>query len=238
MTKNNTPRKFLTFSYDDGIAQDIRLINMLEKYGMRGTFHVCSGHSDNSTASLQEIIRTGSGRIPSSEIESVYRGHEVSAHTRTHTRLRELSDSEIINEVEDDRIRLSELVGYDVAGLAYPFGVRDERVLRLLRERTGLRYARISRPSGALDYTGDLLEFPPSARHCTDEQWNELFALGEKFIEAKPEHDIHFCVMGHSYEFDRHGTWDKFEDFLKMMSGHRDVTYTTISEALGLRSTL
>ena len=32
--------KTLTFSYDDGVAQDVRQIEIFKKYGMRGTFNV------------------------------------------------------------------------------------------------------------------------------------------------------------------------------------------------------
>ena len=201
MTEKNRPGKFLTFSYDDGIAQDIRLIRLLEKYGMRGTFHICSGHCDNSTATLQNIISAGKGKIPAAEIRSVYHGHEVSAHTRSHLRLRELSDSEVLSETEGDRLRLSELVGYEVTGLAYPYGVRDERVIRLIRENTGIRYARTAAASLSFDIPNEILEMPPTARHCTDEDWSTLFALGEKFIEAAPRRDMHFCVINPGFYF-------------------------------------
>ena len=35
--------KALTFSYDDGVEQDIRLVEILDKYGMKGTFNLNSG---------------------------------------------------------------------------------------------------------------------------------------------------------------------------------------------------
>ena len=34
--------KFLTFSFDDGITQDIRFIELLNKYGLKGTFNLNS----------------------------------------------------------------------------------------------------------------------------------------------------------------------------------------------------
>ena len=228
---NTAPRKLLTFSYDDGIFQDIRLIRLLEKYGMRGTFHICSGLLGESGELIREGVTVGYGKIPKNEIKSVYQGHEVSAHTVTHKRLTELSDTEIIREVEDDRAWLSELVGYEVCGLAYPFGARDERVMSLIRNNTGVRYARTSGTSRGFGMPSDMLALSPSARHYTDEHWRDLFTLGERFISLNPESDAHLCVMGHAYEFDIHNTWDKFESFLKMMAGHADITYATLSEA-------
>ena len=34
--------KALTFSYDDGVEQDVRLIEIFKKYGLRGTFNLNS----------------------------------------------------------------------------------------------------------------------------------------------------------------------------------------------------
>lgn len=35
--------KVLTLSYDDGVVQDIRLIEIMNKYGLKGTFNINSG---------------------------------------------------------------------------------------------------------------------------------------------------------------------------------------------------
>ena len=35
--------KAITFSYDDGVTQDQRLISLFNKYGLKGTFNLNSG---------------------------------------------------------------------------------------------------------------------------------------------------------------------------------------------------
>lgn len=35
--------KALTFSYDDGVEQDMRLVKLLDDHGMKGTFNLNSG---------------------------------------------------------------------------------------------------------------------------------------------------------------------------------------------------
>ena len=35
--------KALTLSYDDGVRQDERLVDILNRYGIKGTFNLCSG---------------------------------------------------------------------------------------------------------------------------------------------------------------------------------------------------
>lgn len=39
----NGKKKAITFSYDDGVTQDIRLIELLDKYGLKCTFNLNSG---------------------------------------------------------------------------------------------------------------------------------------------------------------------------------------------------
>ena len=41
--KNSGKLKAVTFSFDDGIVQDYRMIELLNKYGLKATFNVSSG---------------------------------------------------------------------------------------------------------------------------------------------------------------------------------------------------
>ena len=47
----------------------------------------------------------------------------ITGHTLDHPRLPAVEDDgEVIRQVEQDRLRLSELAGYEVVGFAYPCG--------------------------------------------------------------------------------------------------------------------
>lgn len=39
----NGKKKAVTFSYDDGVTQDRRLVEMMNTYGVKGTFNLNSG---------------------------------------------------------------------------------------------------------------------------------------------------------------------------------------------------
>lgn len=39
----NGKNKALTFSYDDGVTQDIRLVEIFNKYNLKATFNINSG---------------------------------------------------------------------------------------------------------------------------------------------------------------------------------------------------
>ena len=40
-------KKALTLSYDDGAKQDVRLVEIMAKHGLKGTFNVNSCHFEN-----------------------------------------------------------------------------------------------------------------------------------------------------------------------------------------------
>ena len=57
-------------------------------------------------------------------------------HTLTHPNLTMCDEAEIIRQVENDRLNLSELAGYEVVGMAYPNGPNNDEVARIIRENT------------------------------------------------------------------------------------------------------
>lgn len=230
MDKKN---KILTFSYDDGVSQNIRLIELFNKYGMKATFNLNSGFCGQNWTLTREGVVVDHNKPRAEDVRHIYEGHEVAAHTLTHPLLPAIADeAEIIRQVEQDRLALSELCGYEVVGFAYPGGGinYDGRVSKIIRENTGVRYCRTIVSSHSFDVQDDLYEFKPTVYHHGE--WDKLFELGEKFLSLKSDKKQVFYVWGHSYEFDIHNTWDRFEEFLRMMSNKDDILYVTNKEAL------
>lgn len=223
-------KKAVTFSYDDGVTQDERLIALFNKYGLKCTFNLNSGYLGHTGELIREGVRVDHTKIAPERIRGVYEGHEVATHSVTHPYLTRLTDDEIVREIEDDRIRLSELVGYDVVGHAYPMGDCDERVGRILRERTGVKYARTVISTHSFDLQDDLYLFNPTVYH--HREMNEMFRLGEEFLNLKTDDPKILYVWGHAYEFDIHDDWKRFEEFLEMISGRDDIAYCTNKECL------
>ena len=118
----NGRNKAITFSYDDGDTQDIRLIEILDKYNLKATFKLNSellGRHGVLPINGKNINRT---KNKLKDVKYIYEGHKVAVHTLTHLNLVNVSDEEVLRQVEQDRINLSELVGYEVEGMAYPCG--------------------------------------------------------------------------------------------------------------------
>ena len=224
--------KAVTFSYDDGVTQDIRFIEMLNRYGLKGTFNLNSGRLGQTRCIEREGKTVLHNKVLASEVERIYKGHEVAAHTLTHPMLPTLSDDEVTRQVECDRLALSELVGYEVVGMAYPCGGVnfDQRVADVIRRTTGIKYARTTVSSGNFDIQSDLYVFKPTCYHHVE--FDKMFELAEQFINLKTDTPKVFYIWGHAYEFDIHDTWDKMERFCELISGHGDIFYGTNREVL------
>ena len=228
----NGKMKAVTFSYDDGVTQDQRLIKILDRYGLKCTFNLNSGLLGRPGSLIREDVTVAHVKPRACEVRGIYEGHEIAVHTLTHPALSHLSDEDVVREVEEDRIALSELAGYEVVGMAYPGGthVMNEHVADLIRTRTGVKYARTTTSTHNFDLQQNLHIFNPTVYHHIE--WDKLFELGEKFISLKTDVPQIYYIWGHAYEFDIHGDWERFEEFCRLISGRADIFYGTNREVL------
>lgn len=233
MDKSRELKKFLTFSYDDGVTQDIRLIELFNKYGMKATFNINSELLGLDGELIREGVRITHIKNKKEDVKYIYAGHEVAAHTLTHPFLPSMDDpAEIIRQVEQDRLNLSELCGYEVLGMAYPGGGVNfnDFVAETIRNNTGIKYARTTISSYDFQPQENLYQFKPSVYHHVE--MDRMFEMGERFLNLKTDVPQIFYVWGHAYEFDIRNEWGRFEEFLQMMSGREDICCCTNLEAL------
>jgi peptidoglycan/xylan/chitin deacetylase (PgdA/CDA1 family) len=229
----NGKKKALTFSFDDGVSQDKRLTQILDRYGLKATFNINSGFFGVKGELIRNGVSVRHDKLPKDEALAVYVGHEVAAHTVTHPFLPKLSDREVVREVEADRVALSLVFGREIVGMAYPCGGanHDGRVESLVREHTGCLYARTIESTGNFDLPSDPYAWNPTVYYVDTD---EMFALGEKFLALETDSPQLFYIWGHSYELDAWDFWERFEEFCRMMSGSDDMFYGTNREVLGL----
>lgn len=196
--------KALTMSYDDGRTHDRRLIEIFNKYGIKGTFHLNSGNFDKENY------------VTTDEIASLYAGHEVSCHMLTHPFPDRIPDIEIIHETLEDRKRLEAACGYIVRGMSYPFGKYNDNVINILRS-CGIEYSRTT-GWGQLDIPSDFMRWTPTCHHSAD-----IFTKLDEFVNNRYNPLGVFYIWGHSYEFPQvEGAWDRMEEFCKRASEHAD----------------
>ena len=224
-------KKIVTFSFDDGVTQDIRFIEILNKYGLKCTFNLNSellGINGELTVLCEKVSHN---KVNKADVKTIYSGHEVAAHTLTHPLLTQLSPEEIVRQVETDRLNLSELVGYEVVGMAYPCGGENSNdyVADVIKSSTGIKYVRTIRET--LSFTGyeNIYLFNPTMSLTKDtDKTDELI---DAFFNNDTDEVKLFYIWGHSYEFDAHNRWGMLEDFCRKISGRDDVLYCANKEA-------
>ena len=228
----NSKMKAVTFSFDDAVTQDARLIGIFDKYGLKCTFNLNSRRL-NEAKILEVNGRSVAWAKPKpEELARIYKDHEIASHTLSHPNLSTRSKKEIIREVEKDRIALSEIAGYEVVGFAYPGGTGcvDEDVTETVRKDTGVKYARTTTATGSFELPKDLYMLDPTVHHS---DMDRMFELGKEFLALKPDSPKLFYIWGHAYELDAYdGAWERFDDFCRMISGKDDIFYGTNTECL------
>ena len=100
-------KKAITFSYDDGVTQDERLIGLFNKYGLKCTFNLNSGLLGKPGELLREGVHVSHNKFAPERVAEVYAGHEVATHSVTHPYLTRLSDEDIVREIFVDDLDYS-----------------------------------------------------------------------------------------------------------------------------------
>lgn len=231
--KEQSKLKAVTFSYDDGVTQDIRLIELLNKYNLKCTFNLNSELLGQRGILIRNGQKISHYKVHPEDVRFVYENHEVAVHTLTHPNLTFLDEAEIIRQVEEDRLKLSDLVQYEVVGMAYPCGGvnNDDRVAEIIKNSTGVKYSRTITNTDSFDVQENLYRFNPNVYHILE--FDRLMEMGKRFIEAKTDKPQIFYIWGHSYEMDfEPDSWIKLEEFFKLISGKDDIFYGTNKEVL------
>lgn len=214
--------KVLTLSYDDGVVQDIRLIKIMNKYGLKGTFNVNSGLFLDEDRVREKFY----GRLKLSEAQELYTnsGHEVSVHGFTHPFLEKLDTAEMIYEITEDRKAIESHYGKITRGMAYPYGTYSEKVVDVL-EKCHIAYARTVKSTHNFNFPENWLMLNPTCHH-NDERLEELIKM---FVETpnRFKNSEMFYLWGHSYEFDNNDNWDVIERFCEYAGGRDHIWYAT-----------
>ncbi len=225
--------KAVTFSYDDGITYDRKLIEIFNKYGIKATFNICTGF-EKETA--KDGWKTSNGVLvkrndfTKKENVRLYDGHEVALHSRNHYFLNKLDDCKLKNEILGNKTDLKNIFGGNPVGMAYPFNTYDDRAVEILRQN-GFLYAREGNETHSFDLQEDLLRFKPTCHHNDA----ALFDLAEEFVNMECDDLKIFYVWGHAYEFEDDGNWDRIEKLCKCLSGYDNIFFGTNKEVFELQ---
>ena len=204
-------RKALTMSFDDGRDSDRRAVEILNKYGIKGTFHLNAGKLDRP-----KYLRKD-------ELATLFDGHEVSSHTFSHPHLSHVAESNFIYEVLEDRRVLEEASGQFVRGMSYPNGVNGAEIADKLRS-LGVVYSRMGKATGSTMLPTDFLFWYPTTSYYDEEALKKFERFKGPTVNAYLS--IYYWWT-HSISIECDNAWDKFDEFCKSISGCDNIWYAT-----------
>ena len=197
-------------SFDDGYREDERLIEIFDRFEIRGTFLINSG------------LLYRDMRVDDDEVARIYKNHEISAHGFTHANFDELTDAEISDEIEKDCEKLKALSGRIIRGLSYPNGKTCEKAIPIA-EKLGIVYSRTTVSTSDFKIPEDFLYWHPTCHHLQSEEATERFlgsSLGGELL----------LIWGHSVEFEMKDNWNLIEKVSERLGNAPDVWSATCIE--------
>ena len=138
---DQTPTKKIAITFDDGpsSANTKAILDLLEQYNAKATFFVCGSNLTLSTkATLQRTIALGC---------------EIGNHTVSHKYLTQISEEEILKEIQDTNKKISQYSGTDYKCIFYrpPGGFINRSVMDTLYNN-GISMYSIMWSSDSLDW--------------------------------------------------------------------------------------
>ncbi len=216
--------KAATFSYDDGVKADIKLIKIFDKYGVKGTFN------------LNSILFDCENWHDRMDEELTYKtfincGHEIALHGTRHIFLNKVPLPEAANEIVQNRLYLENKFKKIVRGMAYAYNGYNSEIINLLKS-LGVTYARTTEESHSFEVPENWLTLKPTCHHADP----KLGELTDRFLNQSPEDEFKhrepwiFYVWGHSYEFDDNGNWHIIENLCRRLSENKDIWFASNGE--------
>ncbi len=124
------------FSFDDATLDDIRIVELLDKYYMldKLTFYwpvmpsVCNEPKGRRSLSLQQM-------------QDIAKRVSIQSHTITHRLLTRISEEEARREIIDSKAMLEDRFGKPITSLAWPRGYTNPTLMKIAEE-AGYEWAR------------------------------------------------------------------------------------------------
>lgn len=205
-------------SFDDGCRLDIRVADLLEKYGITDcVFYL---------PSRWQLVNLAHGDQPLDWREAIAlsKRFTIGSHTITHPMLTRVSIGVVVDEVVNSKTELKKTLGVEnIQDFCYPKGYANDEIRDVVRET----YQRARNTGvGNLDPPEDPVWETPTVhiagvrrREYEGTTWMREARRMLKLAQERSDQgdDVIYHFWGHSWEIERYGHWEQFEDFLKMI---------------------
>lgn len=119
-SKYPTPDKLIALTFDDGPNMHMgTMLDTLAQYDAKATFFVIGKKINSDTAAYIE--------------RAVQEGHEIGNHSFHHVRLTEISEQEVLDEINKTQEAVCQITGIEPRWFRSPFGASNEQTIALIK---------------------------------------------------------------------------------------------------------
>lgn len=138
----NHPEKTVAITFDDGYLDNLEnAFPILEKYQAKATIYVVVDRHDRDWSTYKKAHHNSGELAREQKLDDMQVKQladsglvEIGSHTMTHANLAKLDDVECLAELVDSKHALENMIGQSVTSFAYPFGIYDERDVKLAKQ--------------------------------------------------------------------------------------------------------
>lgn len=210
--------------WDDGVLNDIKLTDLLRKYGAKATFNLNPAlhYAKERFHSGWKYKDYSPGKLAWNEVTSVYEGFDVASHTMCHCNAGMVDDKVFFAEAVMAKDILEDLFQKECTGFAWPCGKYTEKTADMLLE-AGFTYGRTVETTERVSGFAHPMTLHSSCHFMSPDFWNA-------FEKAKTTDGI-FYFWGHSYEMmDDPELWGEFENKLRRLAADNEVEWIPTTE--------
>ena len=180
--------------WDDGVVDDIRLVEILRKYHARATFNLNPGVGapDKAVTTWTYQGTYPVYRLARNDWRSLYDGFCVASHGMRHQRPDECELAVFMADAVDARKYLEDLFQRECPGYAWPCGATTPESVAAMKE-AGFAYGRTTRYTDHVTGYADPLMLNTNC-HFLDPDFEA------KLTAAKERGEEFFYFWGHAYE--------------------------------------
>ncbi len=200
--------KILT-SWDDGTKEDLRVVELLKKYKLKGIFFIPTIPTELTTYEIAEL----SGYF------------DIGGHTTSHPQdIKKLSESDAKAEIMDNKGWLEDIIGRKIEWFCYPRGRYNEKTIEILKD-IGYSYARTALV-GNSDKCDNMYRIHPtvhvhkSRKEYEGKKWLD-YAV-EQYRMAKQKQESYYHIWGHSWEIENQNLWVELEQLFEHIYGNEN----------------
>jgi peptidoglycan-N-acetylglucosamine deacetylase len=215
----------ISFSWDDGSIYDIKLAELMSKYGLNAMFFIPARNKENSV-------------IGAEEVRELYKmGMDIGAHSYNHVYLKTLQPREIEIEIVKGKEYLEDIIKTDIDWFCYPGGHYNLEISRIAQKyfkksRTA-RTMRFGIQSGfnidtSLHFfkrgltsiiknmaINDPLTLPVACSSIGLNYFDSCKRILRTLDSKEKNYDLH--IWGHGWEIEKFNLWNDLEDFIQFI---------------------